>query len=127
VVEEADLIAPAIPTLFRLASEELDVWTGDKSFDQIPNTIGFPAVFAARLHHYAPHVLSLALRLAACGEQAELLIGACPVAHTSEIVRIVFGRFIKLHPAKANGLVFEAPGPNKLEGTRQKGIRGPKK
>ena len=57
MVEEPDLIAPAIPTLFRLASKELDVWAWDKPFDPLPNTIGLAAMLAARLHYQTPHVL----------------------------------------------------------------------
>jgi hypothetical protein len=99
----------------------------DKPFDPLSNTIGFPAVLAAPLHHKASHVLGLAWRLTACREQAELWVGARPVAQTNEVVGIVFGRCIELHPVKANGLVFETPCPNELEGTRQEGISGPKK
>jgi hypothetical protein len=65
MVEERDLIAPAIPTIRCLASEKLEVWARDKPLDPLPNTLGFPAVLAAALHDQAPHVLGLPSRLAA--------------------------------------------------------------
>jgi hypothetical protein len=124
VVKEPDLIAPAIPTLLRLASEELDVRAGDKPLDPLPNTIGFPAVLAASVHYQASHVPGLARRLAACREQTEFRIGTCPVAHADEEMGRVF---IVLHPAKPKCLVFETPRPNELQRSRQQGVSCPQK
>ena len=50
VVEECELIAPAIPARLGLAGEQFEVRAGDKPFDPLPNAIRLPAVFAAPLH-----------------------------------------------------------------------------
>jgi hypothetical protein len=46
LIEQGDLIAPAMPPGLRLARKQFKIWTSNQHFDPFPHAVGHAAVFA---------------------------------------------------------------------------------
>jgi hypothetical protein len=89
LIEESNLVAPTIPSLFCLSCEEFEIRARYKPLDPLTYALWFAAVLSALFHNQAFHVLGSTRRLAAGGEQALLRVGSRPVAEAREITRAV--------------------------------------
>ena len=67
LVEEAGLIAPTMPSAFRFACEQLQIWTIHKALDALSHIVGLTAVFPTRLDDQLAHVLAPPPRLPSRG------------------------------------------------------------
>src|SRR5262245_47853447 len=94
--------------------EQLQVGAGDQLLDAPVNLVGLPAVFPARCYNELTDARRLATGAAARPQQAQLDIGAGPIAESEAEVacaqRMQVGASVGLRPSESDAFIGEVPG-----------------